>query len=112
MHPLANRHPYYHPPVHNWDPYFPTQFVLDGASLPPSSGLRRMHLGHGIESATILEPPNLSLVESVRQGTIPRFTILGMNLHCYWLTNREFRDQQVNFVVRIDLVVVGWVGES
>lgn len=72
----------------------------------------RILLGHSVQSASILEPFNLSLVECMRQLTFPCLAIFGLDSHCQRLANCQFRTHEVDFVIWIDLIVVCWVGES
>ena len=74
--------------------------------------LRRRVLGHSVKSAAILEPFNLPLVKSVCKLSLPRSSVLGVHLQRHWLANGELGAHEVNFVVRIDLIVIGRVGES
>jgi hypothetical protein len=67
--------------------------------------------GHGVERASVLEPLELASVKGVRELAIPGRSIIGMNLHRNGLADSQFGTHQVNLVVRVDLVVVGWVGE-
>jgi hypothetical protein len=70
-------------------------------------------LGHGVKSATVLEPLDLALVEGVRKLDLERgASICGMNSHGQRLAGGELGGGQVDAVVGTNLVVVGRVGES
>ena len=69
-------------------------------------------LGHGVQSTAVLEPFNLTGIESMRQFTIPFLSIFGVYFHDQRLADFKARDEQVDLVVGIDLVVVFWIGKS
>lgn len=70
-----------------------------------------MFLCHGVQRATVLEPLNLRLVEGVSKLDFPSFAALWMYPHRHRLANGELSAHQVDFVVRVDLVVVFRVNE-
>jgi len=69
-------------------------------------------LGHGVECGTVLEPLELGLVESVRELDLECLAVLGVDLHGHWLANGDFTANEVDLVLWVDLLVVGWVGEG
>lgn len=70
-------------------------------------------LGHGVESAAVLEPFDLALVESVGKRDLELLAAIGgVDSHGQRLARGELSGGQVNTVVRADLVVVGRVGEG
>jgi hypothetical protein len=72
-----------------------------------------MSLGHGVKSATVLEPLDLALVEGVRQLDVERLaTVDGVDDEGHGLVNSELSNLEVDLVVGTDLVVVGGVGED
>ena len=70
-----------------------------------------MQLGHCIERTAILEPLDLRFVERVRELSFPHLAILGVHLQRQGLPNSEFGAHHVYPIIRIDLVVIRWVGE-
>ena len=97
-------------------PSFPTSSAGLTVPFPSVPDQTRHHLGillgHGVQRATILKPLNLSLVESLREFALPGFTILGVNSHGQWLAHCQLGAHDVDFVVRIDLIVICRVRES
>jgi len=70
-------------------------------------------LGHGVERGTVLEPLELRLVESVREGNVKGIAALcWVDSESHWLAYCKLSAENVNLVVRLDLVVVGGVGEG
>ena len=70
-------------------------------------------LGHGVESAAVLEPFDLALVESVGKRDLELLAAIGgVDRHGQRLARGELSGGQVDTVVRADLVVVGRVGEG
>lgn len=70
-------------------------------------------LGHGVESAAVLEPFNLALVEGVGKRDLELLAAIGgVDSHGQRLSRGELSGGQVDTVVRADLVVVGRVGEG
>jgi len=70
-----------------------------------------MMLSHGVQCATVLEPLNLGLVESVGEFGVPCRPVLRVYPQCHRLTNGKFGAHQVNLVIWIDLIVVGRLNE-
>jgi hypothetical protein len=83
-----------------------------------SSILRCAHLllgvlGHGVKSATVLEPLDLTLVEGVRKLDVESLAAVGgVDGHSERLSGSELGAGEVNLVAGANLVVVGRVGES
>lgn len=69
-------------------------------------------LRHCVQCTPIFEPLNLCLVIRMRELRLPRLTILGVHSQSHGFANRDLRTHDVNFVVWVDLVVVGRVGEG
>jgi hypothetical protein len=70
-------------------------------------------LGHGVESATVLEPLDLALVEGVRQRDVESLAAVGgLDDQGHGLANSKLSDLEVDLVVGANLVVVGGVGEG
>jgi len=69
-------------------------------------------LGHRVQGAPILEPLNLCLIVRMRELCLPRLTVLGVHSQSHRFADRDFRAHDINLVVRVDLVVVGRVGEG
>lgn len=69
-------------------------------------------LCHGVQCATVVEPLNLGLVESVSEACLPRLSVLWVDSERYRLTHSELSAHEVDFVIGVDLVVVCWVVES
>jgi hypothetical protein len=70
-------------------------------------------LGHGVESATVLEPLDLALVEGVREFDVERLaTVRRLDNEGHGLVDSELSALEVDLVVGADLVVVGGVGEG
>lgn len=74
--------------------------------------MRSSMLRHSIQCAPVLEPLDLTLVECMSQLRLPRLTILWVHSQCHGPADGELRAHKVNFVVRIDLVVVRWINEG
>ena len=71
-----------------------------------------MSLGHSVESATVLKPLDLGLVVGMRELGFPSLSILGVDPQSHGLAYRKLSAEEVDLVFWVDLVVVGWVGES
>jgi hypothetical protein len=70
-------------------------------------------LGHGVEGATVLEPLNLSGIESVCKLDVKGLAAIGwVNNESNVLANSEFRGKNVNGIVGTDLVIVFGCGEG
>jgi hypothetical protein len=70
-------------------------------------------LGHGVKSATVLEPLDLALVEGVRKLDLERVaSVRRMNRHREWLTRSKLGRSQINAIVRANLVIIGGVREG
>jgi hypothetical protein len=70
-------------------------------------------LGHGVKSATVLEPLDLALVEGVRELDVERLAAIGgLDNESHGLVDSELSALEVDLVVGADLVVVGRVGEG
>lgn len=67
--------------------------------------------GHRVQGAAVLEPFDLALVEGVIERRVPDLTVFRMNSQRDRLANLELGAQDVDAVVRVDLVIVGWIGE-
>ena len=72
----------------------------------------RMGLCHGVQSTSVLEPLNLSLVESMGELAFPGVAVFGVYPHCDGFAYSQFCAQNVDLVVGVDLVVVGGIRES
>ena len=71
-----------------------------------------MHFGHSVQRAAVLEPLQLTLVEGVAELDVECLAaVRWVHAQRYGLAYRQLCDQQVNFVIRLDLVVVCRVGE-
>lgn len=71
-----------------------------------------MFLRHCVQSTPILEPFQLGLVESMRQLRLPCFPVLGVDSQRDRFAHRELGAEEIDLVVWIDFVVVGWVAEG
>jgi hypothetical protein len=60
------------------------------------SCLCRVLLGHRVQCASILEPLDLGLVESVVQLDLERLTVFGVYPESHGLTDCQLRTEQVN----------------
>jgi hypothetical protein len=70
-------------------------------------------LSHGVKRATVLEPLDLALVESVRQLDVEGLAAVGwVDNHGEGLLDSELSALEVNLVVGANLVVVGGVREG
>lgn len=69
-------------------------------------------LGHGVEGRAVLEPLNLGLVEGVRELDVEVLAVLGVDTHGDGLANGELSAEDVDLVLRAELVVVGGVREG
>ena len=73
--------------------------------------LRGVSLGHAVQRTPVLEPLNLTLVESMGELAVPGVAVLRVDSHCDWLTHSQFCAQNVDLVIGVDLVVVGGIRE-
>lgn len=69
-------------------------------------------LGHGVQGASVLEPLDLRLVEGVGERDVERLAILGMDTKSHGFSNSKLGAHQVDDVIGLDLVIVGWVSEG
>lgn len=67
---------------------------------------------HGVQGGTVSEPLNLGVVEGVVELDVEGLALLGVDTEGDRLANGELGAEQVNLVLRADLVVVGRVGEG
>lgn len=82
-------------------------------SCPTQAHLLLGVLGHGVESATVLEPLDLALVEGVRERDVEGLAAIGgVDSKREWLADSKLSGGQINAVVGADLVVVCRLGES
>lgn len=70
-----------------------------------------MGLCHGVQSTSVLEPLNLSLVECMGELAVPGVAVFGVDSHCDRLSHSQFGAQNVDLVVGVDLVVVRGIRE-
>lgn len=62
-------------------------------------------LGHGVQGASVLEPLNLCLVESLLQLDFERLAVLGVNSHDKRLSNGELSAGNVNLYSLLVLTI-------
>ena len=70
-----------------------------------------MLLSHRVQSASVLEPFDLRLIECMCELGLPRLAIFGMDPQRQGLANSELGTHHIDPVVRVDLVVVGGIDE-
>lgn len=62
-------------------------------------------LGHGVQGASVLEPLNLCLVESLLQLDFERLAVLGVNSHDERLSNDKLSAGNINLFILLALTV-------
>lgn len=88
-------------------------FSYSPSSCPIQLLPRTRVLGHCVQSAAVLEPLELRLVEGVAELDVECLAAgCWVYDHRHWLTNCNLGALQVNAVVWLDLVVVCWVAEG
>jgi hypothetical protein len=91
-------------------------YIPKVACVYPAQNIARLFLGclgHGVESAAVLEPLDLALVEGVRQLDVESLAAIGrVNNQGHGLVNSELSALEVDPVVGANLVVIGGVREG
>ena len=65
--------------------------------------------GHCIQSTPIFEPLDLACIEGMVERGIPYLPIFGVDSQGDGFADGDFGTEEIDPVIRIDLVIVGWI---